>query len=382
ANCLKASERGHFVSSVPTSQKSWRNRRVLLSGDWESPSGVVPRLSVPTTFQTTGKVKQPTPLRLRFGSSRDWVLSRCQAYCRGGGAEAAGCRCRRLKSAGKRPVMVDLEASPVSKRSRPSETPRAVFAAEDEDGPTEAVTIACPSKTVQFVNHMILGSQMELPEVDELPKKLLREQAGRAFRLQAAASMEMWLSVKRAISAAERAKRAYDDGRAKVAEAGKAIQDHAQLLKEKEAAERRAFASEAAVAEMRAALDAMRADLEVGGRQPVMPKPFRRRFRTPCRSLSGPRPRRSRLPFRRQSRDTDLPRSLLPAGWGSRLRDGGYVVPIQTVQPWPEAQPQFCCRSPPLPEGITEEMVEEYEGEDAAEAPGTADAAAGDEAAA
>ncbi|BBG98593.1 hypothetical protein Prudu_008034 [Prunus dulcis] len=129
--------------------------------------------------------------------------------------------------------MVDLEASPVSKRSRPSEAPRAVFAAEDEDGPTEAVTIACPSKTVQFVNHMILGSQMELPEVDELPKKLLREQAGRAFRLQAAASMEMWLCVKRAISAAERAKKAYDDGRAKVAEAGKAIQDHAHLLKEK-----------------------------------------------------------------------------------------------------------------------------------------------------
>ncbi|XP_034205709.1 uncharacterized protein LOC117619784 [Prunus dulcis] len=118
------------------------------------------------------------------------------------GAEATASR-----AAGKRPVTVDLEASPASKRSRPSEASRAVFAAEDEDGPTEAVTIACPSKTVQFVNHMILGSQMELPKVDELPKKLLREQAGRAFRLQAAASMEMWLCVKRAISAAERRRR-------------------------------------------------------------------------------------------------------------------------------------------------------------------------------
>ncbi|CAL8155403.1 unnamed protein product [Prunus armeniaca] len=39
ANCLRAADRGHFVSWVPTSQKSWRNRRVLLSGDWESPSG-------------------------------------------------------------------------------------------------------------------------------------------------------------------------------------------------------------------------------------------------------------------------------------------------------------------------------------------------------
>ncbi|CAL2231356.1 unnamed protein product [Prunus armeniaca] len=35
ANCLRASEHGHFIKVVPTSQKSWRNRRVLLSGDCE-----------------------------------------------------------------------------------------------------------------------------------------------------------------------------------------------------------------------------------------------------------------------------------------------------------------------------------------------------------
>ncbi|BBH01667.1 hypothetical protein Prudu_012002, partial [Prunus dulcis] len=310
--------------SVPTSQKSWRNRRVLLR-DWESPSGVRPQFPVPTTFQTAGKLKQPTPTqsgirqidrvrlkvpaaervyprflftnnlirarlinpaemtdarkaaeakkmnesskrRLMMGlekkkkrqpeaatvrqvtdpedvtlAERLWQLgSEPVAWptAEVEGPRQADADAAASKAAGKRPVTVDLEASPVSKRSRPSEASRAVFAAEDEDGPTEAVTIACPSKTVQFVNHMILGSQMELPEVDELPKKLLREQAGRAFRLQAAASMEMWLCVKRAISAAEKAKRAYDDGRAKVAEAGKAIQDHAQLLKQKEAAER------------------------------------------------------------------------------------------------------------------------------------------------
>ncbi|BBH08792.1 hypothetical protein Prudu_021086, partial [Prunus dulcis] len=222
----------------------------------------------------------------------------------------------RFKGAGKRPVMVDLEASPASKRSRPSEASRAVFAAEDEDGPTEAVTIACPSKTVQFVNHMILGSQMELPEVDELPKKLLREQAGRAFRLQAAASMEMWLCVKRAISAAEKAKRAYDDGRAKVAEAGKAIQAHAQLLKEKEAAERRALASEAMAGEARAELEAVRAALEAARQQRVMPRPFLRRYRTPCKNPSGPKLRRLRLPLKRQSRDTVRRRSSLPCWTG------------------------------------------------------------------
>lgn len=49
--------------------------------------------------------------------------------------------------------------------------------------------------------------------------------------------MDMWLCMKRAISTAERLKRAYDDGRAKVTEAGKALQDQAHLLKDKQAAE-------------------------------------------------------------------------------------------------------------------------------------------------
>lgn len=56
ANCLKASERGHFISYVPTSQKTWRNWRVLLSGDWESPSGTPVRFHIPKTFQLTGRL--------------------------------------------------------------------------------------------------------------------------------------------------------------------------------------------------------------------------------------------------------------------------------------------------------------------------------------
>ncbi|CAL2277088.1 unnamed protein product [Prunus armeniaca] len=55
ANCLKATERGHFVSAVPTSQKTWRKWRVLLSGDWESPSGHPIRFHIPTTFQIAGR---------------------------------------------------------------------------------------------------------------------------------------------------------------------------------------------------------------------------------------------------------------------------------------------------------------------------------------
>ncbi|CAL8992510.1 unnamed protein product [Prunus brigantina] len=61
ANCLWATELGHFVIAVPTSQKSWRNRRVLLSGDGESPSGQLVCFPIPTTFQVASKLKQPIP---------------------------------------------------------------------------------------------------------------------------------------------------------------------------------------------------------------------------------------------------------------------------------------------------------------------------------
>ncbi|CAL8169582.1 unnamed protein product [Prunus armeniaca] len=58
ANCLKATEHDHFVSAVPTSQKTWRKRQVLLSGDWESPSGHPVRFHIPTTFQIAGRPSQ------------------------------------------------------------------------------------------------------------------------------------------------------------------------------------------------------------------------------------------------------------------------------------------------------------------------------------
>lgn len=45
--------------------------------------------------------------------------------------------------------------------------------------------------------------------------------------------MDMWLCMKQAIKAAERAKKAYEDGRSKVAEAGKALHEHANIVKDK-----------------------------------------------------------------------------------------------------------------------------------------------------
>lgn len=80
--------------------------------------------------------------------------------------------------------MIDLEKDPIQKKTRSSNVLRAVFVVKDESSPSEPVNIAVPAKTVQFVNHMMLSSQMDLSEIEELPKRLLREDAGRAFYLQ------------------------------------------------------------------------------------------------------------------------------------------------------------------------------------------------------
>lgn len=67
---------------------------------------------------------------------------------------------------------------------------RVVLVAEDNDDlAVDFVTIACPPKIVQFAKYIIVGSQMDLAEIKELPKKFLREEASRAFLLQASVSL-------------------------------------------------------------------------------------------------------------------------------------------------------------------------------------------------
>ncbi|CAL2239746.1 unnamed protein product [Prunus armeniaca] len=240
ANCLKATERGHFVNAIPTSQKTWRKQRVLLSGDWESPSGHSVRFYIPTTFQIAGKLKQPSATqseirqieRVRLNvpavervypkflfttnlikaqlvspaemteerrtaeakrmneSSKRHLMLGMQGKKKGrqarttpapsGGVDPDNVtlneRCRQMnaesahaeaaaagpspsrgipaegtssKAAGKRPVTVDLDADPAPKYGRQAEPVRAIFSAEDDEAPSEAVTFAYPSKTVQ-----------------------------------------------------------------------------------------------------------------------------------------------------------------------------------------------------------------------------------------
>ncbi|BBG99218.1 hypothetical protein Prudu_008831 [Prunus dulcis] len=177
------------------------------------------------------------------------------------------------------------------------------------------------------------------------------------------ASMEMWLCVKRAISAAERAKKAYDDGRAKVAEAGKAIQDHAHLLKEKEAAERRALAAEAMVGEMRTALEAARAaarDAEAVSE--AVQDAMQESERTKAAEVEAAV--QAAIQGYRSSEEFT---TLLDGEVGSEMADMLYR--FKRYNPGQKLNLNFAADPPPLPEGITEEMIKDYEGEDAAGAP-------------
>ncbi|CAL8080848.1 unnamed protein product [Prunus armeniaca] len=290
------------------------------------------------------------------------------------------------KAAGKRLFTVDLDADPAPKRGRQTEPARAVFSAEDDEAPSEAVTLACPSKTVQFVNHMILGSQMELSEIEDLPKKLLREEAGRAFRLQASisafrfqrflviqfsfhltlsfavqASMDMWLCVKRAINAAEKAKKLYEDGRAKVAEAGKAIQAQANLAKDMQAAERQVKVYQAKLGEMSAALEAAQLTAkEALEAKEAVQVAFEESERTRASEI-GAAVQEAIQGYRRSAEFS----ALLDKEVGSEMAE--LVYRFKRYNPGKKLNLNFIADSPPLPEGITEEMVEEYEGEDVAE---------------
>lgn len=69
--------------------------------------------------------------------------------------------------------------------------------------------------------------------------------------------MDMWLCLKQAIIVAERAKNMYEDDGSKVSAAGKALQDHANLVKDKKASKWQVKTAKEKLAEMRVNLDAV-----------------------------------------------------------------------------------------------------------------------------
>ncbi|KAL6280046.1 hypothetical protein ACE6H2_016927 [Prunus campanulata] len=178
---------------------------------------------------------------------------------------------------------------------------------------------------------------MELSEIEQLLMKTLREQTGRAFRLQAAADMEMWLCAKRAVNAAERYQKKFEEGRSKIADAGKLIQE-VDRRAEENAAKIAELASKLVATEMEVAKDA--AD------------------RSHAKELEEAKAKA--VADYRASEEFTL---LVDKEVMEQCDD--FVYRFKRYNADKKLKLNFLRDPPPLPEGVTEEMVEAYKGEDA-----------------
>ncbi|CAL8174220.1 unnamed protein product [Prunus armeniaca] len=203
---------------------------------------------------------------------------------------------------------------------------------------------------------------MELNEIEELPKKLLREEAGRAFRLQASVLMDVWLCIKRAINAAEKAKKAYEDGRAR---------DHANLAKDLQAAERQVRVYESKFADLLSALESARLSAkEALEAKEAVEVALEESERAKASEIEAA----VQEAIRKYRYSPDFS-PLLDKEVGSEMVD--LIYRFKRYNPGTKLNLNFIADPPPLPKGVTEEMIEEYEGEDA---PGELDATGAEEA--
>ncbi|CAL2265887.1 unnamed protein product [Prunus armeniaca] len=173
--------------------------------------------------------------------------------------------------------------------------------------------------------------------------------------------MDMWLCVKRAINAVEKAKKAYDDGRAKVAEAGKAIQAQANLAKDMQVAERQVKVYQAKLGEMSAALELEQlAAKEALESKEAIQVAFEESERVRASDIEAAV--QEAIRGYRQSLEFT---TLLDKEVGLEMVDLLYC--FKRYNPGKKLNLNFIVDPPLLPEGITEEMIEDYEGEDATE---------------
>ncbi|VVA31370.1 PREDICTED: eukaryotic translation initiation factor 5B partial [Prunus dulcis] len=223
-----------------------KHRRVLMSGDWESPPDKPVRFHTPTK-KNIQKVKRmrtkvlaavrvypdllltPNLVKAKLVGEEEKLSNRQlivgnkarqvehQQKCSGSAKKKKAVEPSESEmenqTLGESLIYLDGEnrkAEELPKKPLVSDHLKAIFAVEDnDDQPANLVNIACPPKSVKFVNHMIVGLQMDLAEIEELLKWSIWEEAGRAFHLQASAFMDMWLYMKRAIMAAKGAKKMY-----------------------------------------------------------------------------------------------------------------------------------------------------------------------------
>ncbi|CAL8096170.1 unnamed protein product [Prunus armeniaca] len=280
-NCLRASERGHFVSAVPTSQKSWKNQQVDLPfGKLKQPSPTqseirqIDRVRLKVTavervypqFLFTANLviaelanpaeSKWTSDRREKGSKRRLMMGlqgkKAKRYAEAVPILSAGVdpedqtivdRLRQLNietaSIGASEVGGGRLPTPHPPR-QPGEVPRVTLAAEDDENPAELITIACPSKVVQFCepyDHWFANRAVQDRGVAE-EAHTGGSMAHLPFPGLGKLRWTCGLCMRWAINAVERAMKAYEDGRAKVAEAGKALQNDTHLVKDMQAAKR------------------------------------------------------------------------------------------------------------------------------------------------
>ncbi|CAL2266292.1 unnamed protein product [Prunus armeniaca] len=190
---------------------------------------------------------------------------------------------------------------------------------------------------------------MELLELEQLPKKSVREQASRAFRLQAVANMEIWLGMKRAINAVEPVQSKYEEGRAKIAEAGKLLQD-ADRHAEENAAKIIELSSRLVEAE-RAAVDAEEARARAEAAKKVE-----------CRSRAKELEEAKKQAIAEYRNSPEFV-ALLDKEVMEQCED--LIYRFKHFNADKKLNLNFVRDPSPLPERVTEEMVEAYLGEDA-----------------
>lgn len=173
----------------------------------------------------------------------------------------------------------------------------------------------------------------------------------------------MWLYIKRAINDADRAKNAYDEGRTKVAEVSKLFQDHSAMVGEKEAVgrlaakvERRVYEVERQAKDAEDSLAEKYAALEVANE--VVQVVLDDWERTRAREVD--------LAFRQiiahycSSEEFTI---LLDKEVDLEMAD--LICHFKRFNPGQKLNLNFTGDFPPLPEEVTEESIEAYEGEDA-----------------
>lgn len=166
----------------------------------------------------------------------------------------------------------------------------------------------------------------------------------------------MDMGIKRAIMASKRSKKAYDDGCANVAKAGKVLQDHANLVKDKEALEWQVKATEAMLSKTMATLDfAIQVARDAEAAKGVVEGVLEEMEWSKAIEIEAVVQQAIR-----QYRSSEEFTILLDKEVGLEMVD--LIYHFKRFNLAANLNLNFAADPPTLPKGVTKEMIEDYEG--------------------